>query len=350
MRIALTASLVAPIRAAEANGPHSVILDLARGLAQRGHGVAIFAAAGSSVSEPGVQLIEIPVDAIVAQAAIRADGTADDSAQRALADGFRVMFGALREYGVDAVSQHAFDAPAFDLSAELPIAHTLHLPPIDPNVVAAAARSEAPLVCVSRASADDWRGAGLDNLTVVRNGIPDPGIAATRAETPPFALVAGRVSPEKGTAVAVRSARAAGLDVRVVGDVYDRRYFDEAVRPLIAGDVVTPLPRGELAHLMARAAVIVMPIAWQETFGLVAAEAQMVGCPVVAYARGALTEIVLEGVSGFLVEPDDEQALVRAIPRALLLDRAAIAAGARQSFGIEPMIDAYEALLERVAG
>jgi len=100
---------------------------------------------------------------------------------------------------------------------------------------------------------------------------------------------------------------------------------------------------------MARAAVTVMPSGWDETFGLVAAEAQMAGCPVVAYRRGALPEIVIDRVTGYLVEPDDEEGLVAAIGRARLLDRDEIAASARTRLGIEPMIEAYDVLLTSVA-
>ena len=109
------------------------------------------------------------------------------------------------------------------------------------------------------------------------------------------------------------------------------------------------MPRARLRHLMARAAVTIMPVRWEETFGLVAAEAQMAGCPVVAYRRGALPEVIVDGVTGVLVEPDDEDGLVAAIERARQLDRDQIAASARARLGVEPMISAYDALLTSVA-
>src|SRR4051812_30174921 len=81
MRIALTASLVAPIIEGEANGPHSVILDLARGLAARGHETRVYAARGSTA--PGVTLRQIDVDPIVAQASISGEGAAAPAAATA---------------------------------------------------------------------------------------------------------------------------------------------------------------------------------------------------------------------------------------------------------------------------
>ena len=83
MQIALVASLVSPIRSAEANGPHAVIGDLARGLRARGHDAAVYAAAGSKLD--GVPLREIDVEAEAADAAIRIGTTAPVGAMAALA-------------------------------------------------------------------------------------------------------------------------------------------------------------------------------------------------------------------------------------------------------------------------
>ena len=56
---------------------------------------------------------------------------------------------------------------------------------------------------------------------------------------------------------------------------------------------------------MARAAVVLCPARWDEPFGLAAAEAQACGAPVVAFGRGGLREVIVDGVTGFLVPPDD---------------------------------------------
>src|SRR5919108_3059147 len=117
-------------------------------------------------------------------------------------------------------------------------------------------------------------------------------------------------------------ARRAGLEPVLVGEVYDRGYFAREVVPLLDGvHVFRTLPRQRVFALMQRAAVTLVPIEWEETFGLVAAEAQMAGCPVVGYARGALPEVVPQGIGGVLVPAGDEDALVDAIPLARGLDR-----------------------------
>jgi glycosyltransferase involved in cell wall biosynthesis len=101
---------------------------------------------------------------------------------------------------------------------------------------------------------------------------------------------------------------------------------------------------------MSESAVVLMPIEWEEAFGLVAAEAQMVGCPVVAYRRGALPEVVHDGVTGFLVDPGDRAALVEAVRRSVVLDRSAIRSSALARLGVGLMVDDYERTLTSLAG
>ncbi len=353
MRIALVASLTSPIRRAEANGPHAVILDLARALAARDHQVTVYAPAGSVAD--GVRIHEVPVAAMAAGAAIRFDRGADAYDRGAPADGIRALergyerlFADVRRDAPDVVSQHAFDAAAITLAVGVPVLHTLHLPPLAADVVAAARAARAPIATVSQAARELWLSAGVRELAVLPNGVP--ARQPVRGSVAPVALVAGRISPEKGTDVAIRVARRAGLAVRVVGDVYDAPYHADRVAPLLRpGEWLGPLPRAELATLMARSTVLVIPVRWDEAFGLVAAEAQMAGCPVVAYRRGALPEVVEHGVGGWLVEPDDEQALVDGIARASALDRTVIRARARDRLGVNRMVAAYEAALAAIA-
>lgn len=346
MRIALVASLVSPIRAAEANGPHSVILDVAGGLAARGHAVTVYAARGSAARD--VQIVEIPVEPTAKGAELRFDGGPDDHATAALNRGFLRLFARLRSDAPDVISQHAFDAAAIGLAEGMPVLHTLHMPPVEGAVLAAARATRTSLATVSDASRAAWQRAGIAELAVLRNGVPDR--APARGAIVPVGLVAGRISPEKGTHIAIRAARAAGLAVLVAGDAYDTRYFTDMVEPLLRpGEWIGPVPREELFQLMARSAVLLMPVRWDEPFGLVAAEAQMAGCPVVGYRRGALPEIVRHGIGGWLVEPEDEDALVSAVYLARGLDRSSIRARAQKTLGVDRMVGAYERALTALA-
>jgi glycosyltransferase involved in cell wall biosynthesis len=253
---------------------------------------------------------------------------------------FAELFDAVRAGADDAVSQHAFDVDAIELSEGLPVLHTLHLPPVVPAVVEAVRSSGARFVTVSEAMRQAWGRAGLGGaeLSVIPNGVPafTPPSAAVRER----ALIPGRVSPEKGTAAALRLARRSGLEPLLVGGIYDEGYWEREVHV-----PVRSVPRAELWELMAGSAVTLMPVEWEEPFGLVAAESQMAGCPVVAYRRGGLPEVVEEGVGGFLVEPGDEDAFAAAIGAARNLDRGGIRASALRRLDIKQTAARYEEAL-----
>jgi glycosyltransferase involved in cell wall biosynthesis len=343
VKIAFVSPLVAPLSDATARGSQVIIAELARELARRGHEVVVFCAQGSYLKD--VQLAPIAVDPRAADAALVAGRR--PAASPALASAFEELFWHVRAWGPDVVSQHAFDAEAFMLSRDLPTVHTLHMNPTEPTVVDAA-RETARLVAVSRDSARRWIDAGARDVTAIPNGVPDFPVTVGAPE--PFALVAGRITPEKGTAAALRVARRAGLEAVLVGEVYDRGYFARDVVPLLDGvHVFRTLPRERVWALMARAAVTLMPVEWDEPFGLVAAEAQLAGCPVVAYARGALPEIVPQGVGGVLVTPGDEDALAAAVPIARSIGRVLLRADASDRFDLYTMVDAHERLLGAAA-
>ena len=335
MRVAVVASLVTPLLPAQAGGAQAFLTDLARGLAERGHSVELYCAAGSRV--PGVELVQIPVEAAVARAIVMPGG-APAGPVAELRAAFERLFGELRRRGADAVSQHAFDAEAIELAEGLPVLHTLHLPPLIPAMVDAVRATSSRLATVSRACRRDWAEVGVETI-VLPDGVPDwvPAPCPVR----PVALIAGRISPEKGIEDGVAAARLAGLEPLVVGGEYDTAY-----RARLAGVEIRPqLARRELWRLMAESAVTLMPVKWEEPFGLVAAEAQVAGCPVAAYARGALPEVVAEGAGGFLARPDDVHDLARAIRRCLELDRGSVRRQARQRLLLDRSLDAYELAL-----
>lgn len=252
---------------------------------------------------------------------------------------FERLFARLRKRGADAVSQHAFDVDAIELAEGLPVLHTLHLPPIVPAVVGAARATAARLATVSRSAAQAWAAAGV-KAEVLPNGVPDWQPEPVQVE--PVALIAGRVSPEKGIEDGLAAARLAGLDPVVVGGAYDREYAARLEREV---EIRPPLTRPDLWRLMARSAVTLMPVKWEEPFGLVAAEAQVAGCPVAAYARGALPEVVPQGEGGWLAAPDSIEDLAAAIRDALMLDRASVRAQARPRLLLDRSLDAYEEAL-----
>lgn len=339
MRVGILASLVTPLRAAPEGGVQTFVVTLARALLARGHDVILYAAEGSVA--PGVPLREVEVPPGVEAALWRADRP--PAPVEGLHEAFARAFYRMRADRREVVSQHAFDAEALELSAGWPALHTLHVPPGPNPTTAAVLTSPAPFVAVSAAMGRAWRRAGLSQVRVIRNGVA--GVEPAPGPVLPRAVIAGRVSPEKGTAVALRVARRVGLEPVLVGHVYDRRYHREE----LGGVPVRPVPQQALWELMSRSGLTLLPAQWEEPFGLVAAEAQMVGCPVAAYRRGGLVEVIREGVGGALAPAGDEPALVEAARRALTLDRRRVRASARRRLLIGPVAARYERALAAVA-
>ena len=354
MKIAIVAPLVSAIREPQRGGSQAFVSDLARGLVDRGHEVHLYAATGSEV--PGVQVIDTGVDPDALAATLyRAFATAVDGLGLAEA-AFAAVYSAVREARYDVVHNHAFDAPAISLAATLraPVVHTLHLPP-DAAVADAlrdAARSRHPptIAGVSASQASAWRDVvAID--AILPPFVPTRLIRWSRSAGD-GAVFAGRLSPEKGAIEAIEIAQAARVRIDVYGDIYDAEYAHERIDPRRAdpGVVIHPgVPRPVLWDLMARAAVVLCPAIGAETFGMVAAEAQACGTPVVAFRRGALEEAVVDGVTGFLVEPGDINAAADAVTRATELSRSQCREHAESHLDLELSLDAHEQLYGRVA-
>jgi len=341
VRIAVVASPVTPLRPAQTGGAQSVICDLAVGMVRRGHNVLLHCAEGSEVA--GVELVMVPIPTDANKALVMPGG-APAIPIPGVIEAIRAMFRGVETSRPNIVSQHAFDAPAFEMAEMLPSLHTLHLPPIEPAVVAALRLIPAArLATVSQSCRRDWEAAGMQIGLVIPNGVSDSPVNGDQVED--VALIAGRISPEKGVDHALRAARLAGVRCRIAGSLYDPDY----VVDLVGAEVLGSIPRDDLRRVMGRSAVTVCAIRWEEPFGLVAAEAQMAGCPVAAYRRGAMPEVVEEGVSGFLATPDDVHDLARAIARCRMLDRRTVRASAQRRLGLEGMLNAYEAAFSEVA-
>ncbi|RFU39243.1 glycosyltransferase, partial [Actinomadura logoneensis] len=193
--------------------------------------------------------------------------------------------------------------------------------------LAAPLRLARSVVVNSRASAAALGSAGR-RAQVIYNGVDEPPepVPAPRAELSGAAriVLVGRLSPRKGTDVAVRAVRlleARGVPVRLtlVGDVFPGyEWFEAELRELAEGSsaIVFAGFRPSVWSSFAEADIAIVP-SRVEPFGNVAVEAMLAGRPVVASATQGLTEIVTDGVTGVRVAPDDPEALADAVTRLL---------------------------------
>jgi glycosyltransferase involved in cell wall biosynthesis len=364
VKIAIMAPLVTAIREPQRGGSQAFVSDLARGLTGRGHEVHVYAASGSEI--PGVEVVDTGIDPrSLAGTLYRASGpAAGEAGESGTADAaaaaesaFTTAYTAMQVNQYDVVHNHAFDAPAVRLATALraPVVHTVHLPP-DQAVSAAlrqvARRSRPPAVAVvSDFQASAWR--RVVPVDAILPPYPPTRVIPWSATAGPGALFAGRLSPEKGAAEAIDIAGAAGMPIDVYGDVYDAGYSREQIDPRRGRPGVTMhqgVPRTSLWEAMTRAAVVLYPARWDEPFGLAAAEAQACGTPVVAFRRGGLSEVIADGVTGFLVPPDDIGAAARAVSQVAGISRAACRERAEDRLDLDVSLDAHERLYRRVAG
>jgi glycosyltransferase involved in cell wall biosynthesis len=353
VRIAIIAPLVTTIREPQLGGSQSLVADFAAGLTVRGHEVHVYAATGSEI--PGVKVIDTGIDpAALRESLYRADSPRQSDGQSA-EEAFARVYAAVRGVSYDLVHNHAFDAPAIKLATalEVPVVHTLHLPP-DQSVAAAlqAARlsERSPTVAaVSASQADAWR--VLTRVDVVLpNGVPTARIPWSESAGS-GAVFAGRLSPEKGAAEALDIAKAAGVHVDLYGNPYDLTYAEGHIYPRRGEPGVavhSAVERTVLWEIIARASVVLCPAKWEEPFGMVAAEAQAAGTPVVAFRRGGLREVIVDGLTGFLVAPDDIVAAAEAVGKAAGISRSTCRRHAETHLNLEASLDMHEELYRRV--
>lgn len=369
--IALLAPLVSPIRQPFLGGAQALLADLAVGLAQRGHEVTLYASTGSDASVlPGVTLIEIDVDesrvrptdfaALSAtHAAPPVDPAVEDTFLRAID---RI---ASRTPLHQLMHAHAYDEPAFRLALRLamPVAHTLHMSAVDTNVLRALAilaphdeprsRRQPWLVTVSQAAAATYRDVCRIDA-IIYNGLDVAAIpfgAVPSADS--YALYAGRITPEKGVVDAIQIALAAGMRLVLVGGVYDQRYYEASIAPLLAAHptqltYLGPRPREEVWRLMAGATAVLVPSLWDEPFGLAPCEAQAAGAPVIGYDSGGLREVVAQGETGALLPRGHIADAARALSQIAQFQRAACRRRVETLFSLDATISAYEALYRRM--
>ena len=210
---------------------------------------------------------------------------------------------------------------------------TIHNRLDTPDLPAVVARfRQAPLISISDhhrtpVPSGNWLGT-------VYHGMPTD-VLAPSYEPGNYLAFLGRLTRDKGPDVAIRVAKSAGLPLRIAAKIprSETRYYAEQLQPSIDGEQIKLL--GELndnrkGDLLRGASALLFPIDWPEPFGLVMIEAMACGTPVIAFRRGSVPEVIDKGVSGFVVENEDEA--VAAIKRIGELDRRRVRAAFEQRF------------------
>ncbi len=204
------------------------------------------------------------------------------------------------------------------------------------------------------AISDSDRLAGLNYVATVYNGI-DLSLYPFQESSGQDLIFLGRIHPDKGVHLAIEVARLSGRRLVIAGIVQDSTYFEKEVKPHLDGtrvQFIGPLGVGGKNELFARAYALLHLNTIPERFGLVLAEANAAGVPVIAMDLGSCREVISEGVTGYLVGDAGEAA--RCLQRVPQIDRKACRERVDQRFSVDTMVQQYEhvylTVLEMEAG
>lgn len=207
---------------------------------------------------------------------------------------------------------------------------------------------DAPVVSISNAQRQPAPAANW--IGTVYNGTPKENYQF-QASPGNYLAFLGRISPEKGPERAIEIARRLGVPLKMAAkiDVVDRHYFDVVIQPQLDDPLIEFLGEVDEAgknELLGGARALLFPIDWPEPFGLVMTESMACGTPVIAFRNGSVDEVLLDGVSGFIVESIDQA--VEAAHRIDQIDRAKCRAYFEENFNVERMAQGYCELYGRV--
>jgi glycosyltransferase involved in cell wall biosynthesis len=338
VRIAEIAPVWVPVPPPSYGGIELVVSHLADGLTARGHEVTLFAAQGSQTE---AQLVS-PVDRAVDLAEVGSNIT--DELVHAL-PAYR------RAAEFDVIHDHSGLGTALGAArgGPPPVVHTLHGPWNDASRRFFRAVSP-PIHLIAISEAQKAGNPDLDYAGVVHNGL-DLSVHPWQKEKEDFLLFLGRCNPEKGPEVAVDVAKRA--DVRLVMMVkrtepHEYEHWEREVEPRLRGDeeLIFDSTQDLKVDLLGRARATLFPIQWPEPFGLVMIESMACGTPVLAMARGAAPEVVVDGETGFLTETVEE--MVAAVERVDEISPEACRDHVTEHFSADAMVNKTERILERV--
>lgn len=324
LKILILSTPVGALSSGLGGGVELTISNLARELQSRGHTIDIIAPTGSKLGD--LSIIQIPGELQL---------TAQTQAQAAsiIMPGDPVlanMWAKAREiqYEYDIIFNTAFDwlpfylTPFFDRSIAHFVSMGSQIAAIDLAIERVAIDFPGTIGVCTHTQAQTFSFADL--CCIVGGSGVDPAVYEY-CDTPDDSLAwLGRISPEKGLEDAVAAAERTGMKLKIMGKIQDLAYWQQiqADYPNAPIEYLGFLPTHQLQQALRTCKGMLMTPRWVEAFGNVAIESFACGVPVIAYRRGGPVEIISDGKTGFLIEPDSVEGLIAAIDRLDEIDRS----------------------------
>lgn len=329
MRIALTSDPEIPVPPRYYGGIERIVDMLARELVARGHEVTLFAhpesrSAGTLVAWPG-----------------RSSGSTIDTARNAL-----TLAKAVADARFDVVhsfSRVAYLAPILHSRTPKLMTYQREINPRSIRLGHAMSGGSLAFSAISRWMMRDVEKTG--RWFMIPNGVSLDAYDFKPLVAPdaPF-LFLGRIEKVKGPHLAIEIARRAGRRLILAGNVppEHQAWFDTRIGPHVDGEHVAfvgPVNDEQKNELLGKTAALLMPILWEEPFGIVMAEAMACGVPVLGLRRGAVAEVVEDGLTGFVGESVED--LAAAAGRLEDIDRAECRRRVERLYSAGPVVDGY---------
>ena len=323
-------------------GTEEVIYNLANGLYEKGHDVTLFGPKTSKIKSKLIPTVDKPLKEL------NVDSNNNAYTLYHLTEAFD------RASEFDILHMHVnrnmdYMGFPFALCSDTPVLSTLHFTmPVDESLKdryrVLMKYNKLPLTSISDAQRDNL---DLNFIQTVYNSLDFEGFDFCEKPDDYFVWI-GKVKPVKGTKEAIIAAKKAGVKLKLLGPI-DRgvpeylEYYEKEIKPMVDNKKIIWL--GEVdtnkkIEVLRRAKAFLSPIQWEEPFGLVMAESQAVGTPVIVFNRGSAPELVVDGKTGFLVETIEE--MVEKIKDVGYIDRKTCRQNIEEKFSIERMIEGYE--------
>lgn len=336
MRIAITADPEIPVPPIYYGGIERIVDMLVQGLVERGHDVTLFA---HSDSRPACRLVPWP-------------GKSSLSRSDTLKNAATLTMAVLRDRFdlVHSFSRIAYLMPILPLTIPKLMTYQRAIGRRSIELGHRLSRGSLHFSAISQWMMQDVEGIG--SWHKVANGVPlatydfRPFVGADA----PLVFL-GRIEEIKGPHIAIDVARRTGVPLVIAGNIPSeyQGWFEANVAPHIDGRLVRyvgPVNDQQKNALLGSARAFLMPILWEEPFGIVMAEAMACGTPVIGFRRGAVPEIVAHGETGYVVDTTDE--MVSAVEHVAAIDRRAVRQRCEALFSDERVCDAYLEAYERV--
>lgn len=352
-KILIVSTPVAPLGTGGGGGIDLSLCNIALTLTERGHWIRVAAPAGSQLPQlEGIELIQIPGAFQVPAQTQAYDTPITMPANPVLGNLWQYAWQTQDQY--DLVFNMAYDWLPFYLTPcfRIPIAHFVSMGSLsaamDTVIGQVADQYPQTIGVCTRTQAETFPFA---EACYPLSGGFDLNQYVFSAEADPLVLGwVGRISPEKGLEDAFAAAQATGKQLRIFGVIQDQPYWEQilATYPDVVYDYRGFLDTHHLQDQLRTCSGLLVTSRWVEAFGNVAIEALACGVPVIAYRRGGLSEIVRDGKSGWLVEPDSVQGLVVAIAKLGEIDRQQCRQQAEQEYSLTALGDRVESWFQSI--